>query len=102
MTPMQLAQQPCEHGMKYRGTGRACGYCLAFADLQAIDDRALEAARMAVEDALVEWRDNTRFTICGNGFTIRNRDGSPSSIVRFRTDWGLRIALRTYLEALSR
>lgn len=46
---------------------------------------------------LLELRD-------GNGYTVREKDGTPSNIIRFRTDMGLRIALAAiakHLEAAS-
>lgn len=65
-----------------------------------IDDFALEAARKAVEDELIEWRDSGRFMLSGNGFTVRNRDGSDG-IMRMSTAFGLRIGIEAYLAALA-
>lgn len=67
-----------------------------------IDDaELLEVMRKAIEDKLIEWRDEMRFMICGNGFSVCERDGSPSPIIRFRTDVGLRIGLRALAEHLA-
>lgn len=59
----------------------------------ADDGAALEAVRLRIEDELVEWRDSAMFMARRNGFTIANRDGSPSGIVRFGTEIGFRIGL---------
>jgi hypothetical protein len=59
----------------------------------AVDDEAMEAVRLRIEDELVEWRDSMRFMARRNGFTIANRDGSRSGIVRFGTEIGFRIGL---------
>lgn len=65
-----------------------------------INEEALEAARLAVEDVLVEFRDS-RIGILnrGNGFVIREKDGQESSVMRLTTDAGLRIGIKAYLEA---
>lgn len=70
----------------------AKGRAEALADVLA-DDAAIEVMRKAIEDELIEWRDEMRFMICGNGFSVCEKDGSPSPIIRFRTDIGLRIGL---------
>ena len=70
-----------------------------------VDDWDLvEVGRKAIEDELIDWRDNRRFMVCGNGFSVCENDGTPSPIIRFRTDIGLKIALRAiakHLEATS-
>ncbi len=60
----------------------------------------LEVARLAIENELVEWRDSRLFTLRNNGFTIMERDGTPSSIIRFGPETGLRIALQAMAEKL--
>ena len=67
-----------------------------------IDEVALTAAHLAVEDALVEFRDN-RISVLGpaNGFVIWERDGQPSGVMRLGTRDGLRIAIKAYLAALD-
>lgn len=74
---------------------------MAESDEIEIDDDALEVARKAVEDALVEFRDSGMFMIGGNGFVIRNYDGSDSSIMRLSTALGLQIGIKAYLAALA-
>jgi hypothetical protein len=71
------------------------------ADIQ-IDQDALTAAHVAVEDVLIEMRDS-RIGQLGpaNGFVVRERDGSPSDIIRLGTRWGLEIGIKAYLAALD-
>jgi hypothetical protein len=71
-----------------------------------INPVALEAARKAVEDALVDMRDSRMWMWpasgpTGNGFSIREYDGSDSSVIRFSTRHGLTIALKAYFETLD-
>lgn len=70
------------------------------------DDSELlwNVARAAIEDELVRWRDDGMFVLRNNGFTIRYKDGSPSEVIRFGPEVGVRIALRAladHLEAAS-
>jgi hypothetical protein len=64
-----------------------------------INEDALTAAHLAVEDVLVNFRNN-RISVLGpaNGFVIREYDGEPSNIMRLGTRDGLRIAINAYLE----
>ena len=59
------------------------------------DDSELlwNVARKAIEDELVEWRDSRMFVLRNNGFVISEKDGSPSQIIRFGPETGVRIAL---------
>lgn len=68
-------------------------------DAVALNEEALEAARLAVENELIELRD-ARIGILnrGNGFVVKEWDGEPSSIMRLSTEQGLRIAIARYLE----
>jgi hypothetical protein len=65
-----------------------------------IDEDALTAAHLAVEDVLIDFRDR-RIGVLGraNGFIVNERDGSRSDIMRLGTRDGLRIAITAYLEA---
>lgn len=65
-----------------------------------LDEDALTAAHRAVEDVLIEFRNN-RISVLGpaNGFVVREHDGSPSPIMRIGTRDGLRIAIKAYLTA---
>jgi hypothetical protein len=50
-------------------------------------------ARRAIEDELIDWRDNGRFVLRNNGFVVKYSDGTPSDIIRFGPEVGVRIAL---------
>jgi hypothetical protein len=69
---------------------------------EPLDEVALTAAHLAVEDALVDFRD-AQISVVGpaNGFVIRERDGSLSDVMRLGTREGLRIAIGAYLDALK-
>jgi hypothetical protein len=66
-----------------------------------IDEAALTAAHLAVEDVLIDMRDS-RMGVLGraNGFIVNEKDGTPSSIMRLGTRDGLRIGIEAYLNAL--
>lgn len=66
-----------------------------------LNEEALEAARLAVEDTLVEWRDARMFVLNNNGFTIKEKDGQPSHIIRLSTAMGLSIGIKKYLEVIG-
>lgn len=82
-------------GLRDTGTGNGTEH-------GSVNEQALEAARLAVEDVLIEMRDS-RISIMGrgNGFVVLERDGEPSSIMRLGTPEGLRIGIKAYLEALG-
>lgn len=65
-----------------------------------LDEDALTAAHLAVEDVLIELRDG-RIGVIGpaNGFVVKEYDGSPSPVMRLGTRDGLRIAIGAYLRA---
>lgn len=65
-----------------------------------VDEEALTTAHLAVEDVLIELRDGC-ISVLGpaNGFVVRDRDGTPSPIMRLGTRDGLRIAIKAYLAA---
>lgn len=68
----------------------------------AENNELLEVGRKAIEDELVEWRDSRLFVLGrGNGFAIREKDGSPSDVIRFGAETGLRIALKAIAKTLS-
>ena len=70
--------------------------------MSGIDEKALAAAHLAVEQVLVEWRDARLSVVnCANGFVIREKDGTESSIMRLGTRDGLRIAVTAYLKAVE-
>lgn len=65
-----------------------------------LNEDALTAAHVAVEDVLIEMRDGC-IGVLGraNGFVVNDRDGSPNGIMRLGTRDGLRIAIQAYLAA---
>jgi hypothetical protein len=67
-----------------------------------IDEVALTAAHLAVEDVLIDFRDSRIGILgCANGFVVNERDGSPSGIMRLGTREGLKIGIKAYLAALA-
>jgi len=81
------------------------GYQLCIQEqLKEIIDNArlLEIGRKAIEDELIEWRDNhlSMFNR-GNGLVVRERDGKDSSIIRFGPETALRIGLKAIMEHLA-
>lgn len=66
----------------------------------SLNEQALTAAHLAVEDTLVEFRD-ARIGVLnrGNGVVIRECDGTDSSIMRLGTRDALRIGIEAYLAA---
>lgn len=65
------------------------------------DEALLDVGRKAIEDELVEWRDASMFQLRNNGFTIKNKDGSDSVIIRFGPEVGLRMALLAIAKRLK-
>jgi len=72
-------------------------------DLESIinDPALLEIGRQAVEKALKEFRDDRISMPRGNGLVIREKDGSPSSIIRFGPEHCLKIGLTAITEHLK-
>ncbi len=67
-----------------------------------IDEDALTAAHLAVEDVLIDFRDSCIFVLNhANGFVVNESDGRPSSIMRLGTRDGLRIGIKAYLSATN-
>lgn len=67
-----------------------------------LHEKALEVARKAIEDILVDFRDGRLSAInCGNGFVCREKDGKPSDIIRLSTKQGLSIAINEYLKVIE-
>jgi len=68
----------------------------------ADDSELLEIGRKAVEDTLVDWRDN-RLSMFNrhNGLVIREKDGKDSSIIRLGTEDALRIGLRAMAQHMD-
>lgn len=63
----------------------------------------LEIGRKAIEDVLVDWRDNRLSEFLrGNGLVIREKDGSDSSIIRFGPETALRIGMKAMGQAIAK
>lgn len=71
--------------------------------LKEVSDSAilLEVGRKAVEDALIASRDCRLFMLRNNGFVIKEKNGSPSNVIRFGTEVGVQIALRAIAKYLE-
>lgn len=68
----------------------------------AEDDTFMEIGRKAIEDALVEFRDDRLSAPTRrNGLVIREKDGSESNMIRFGPETALRIGLRAIAEHLE-
>jgi hypothetical protein len=68
---------------------------------QLLSPELLEIGRKAIEDTLIEWRDNrlSEFTR-GNGLVIRERNGKDSSMIRFGPETALRIGINAMWKSL--
>jgi len=66
------------------------------------DDNLLEIGRKAIEDELVDFRDN-RISMLGrgNGLVIREKDGKESSMIRFGPEDALRIGLKAIAKSIA-
>ena len=69
----------------------------------AENEELLEVGREAVENALLGLRDS-RLSILdrGNGLCIREKDGTPSSLIRLGTESALSIALKAIADKLEK
>lgn len=63
-----------------------------------LDQEALAAAHLAVEDMLVDLRERRISRQARNGLVILERDGSESSAIRLGTRDGLAVGIRAYLK----
>lgn len=54
----------------------------------------LEIARKAIEDELIELRDSRIGMVRNNGLCIKERDGSPSDIIRLGPEHAMAIGLK--------
>lgn len=73
-------------------------------DLRALaeDGEALSAARVKLEDLLIEMRDD-RVSVMnrGNGLVVREKDGKESSMIRIGTRDAVRIGLLAIADELE-
>lgn len=64
------------------------------------DRELLEIGRRAIENELIEWRNDRLSTLNrGNGLVIKEKDGKESSVIRFGPEDALRIGLRAIAKA---
>jgi hypothetical protein len=73
----------------------------------ADDPDLMQAVHLAVEDHLIELRDSGMMIggamgLPANGFAVRNKDGSPSEIIRLGTRPGIQYALRALADHLDK
>lgn len=68
----------------------------AFLRELADDDEALwQVARRAIEDDLIEFRDSRlSMPLRNNGLVVKEKDGTPSDLIRFGPEIAVKIALR--------
>lgn len=66
-----------------------------------LDRDCIEIGRQAVENAVIELRDCGVSMMCGNGISCREKDGTPSSMIRMRTDNAIMTALKAMLGAIN-
>lgn len=64
------------------------------------DPQLMEVARKAIEDELTDWRERRLSTLRGNGLVIREKDGTPSQIIRFGPEVAMVIGLRALAKHL--
>lgn len=71
-------------------------------NLEELTDEHLEIGRKAVEDALIDMRDS-RISILGrnNGLVCKEKDGTPSHIIRMGFEQAMAIAVKAILEKLK-
>lgn len=67
----------------------------------AQDEILLEVARKAIEDLLIEMRDDRVSMLRNNGLVCKEKDGSPSSIIRMGPEDAVRIGLKAIAEHLK-
>lgn len=65
------------------------------------DNDLLEIGRKAIEDVLVEFRDNRLSTLRNNGLVIKEYNGDNSSIIRMGPEDALRIGLKAIANHLE-
>jgi hypothetical protein len=72
----------------------------------ADDPELMQAAHLAIEDHLIELRDSCMMIgnsvgLPANGFVVRERDGSPSEIIRLGTRPGIEMALKAIADHIE-
>ncbi len=64
-------------------------------------EELLEIARQAIENELVERRDSCISILRRNGCSIRNKDGSASSIIRMSHEEAMTVGLKAIIQHLT-
>lgn len=67
----------------------------------ADDPALLEIGRKAVEDVLIEFRDDRISVARNNGLVCKEKNGTPSDVIRLGTEVALKIALKAIAEHLK-
>jgi hypothetical protein len=67
----------------------------------ANDRELLEIGRRAIEDLLVELRDDRIAMLRNNGLVIKEKDGRPSDTIRLGPEDALRIGLKAIADKLE-
>lgn len=63
-----------------------------------LTDEELEIARKAVEDVLIDFRDSRIALLRNNGLVCKEKDGTPSSVIRLGMESALHIAVKAINE----
>jgi hypothetical protein len=69
--------------------------------LSELTTEDFEIARLAIEDVLVDFRDNRIFVSRNNGLVIKERNGKDSSIIRLGSEDALRIGIKAIIKRRS-
>jgi hypothetical protein len=67
-----------------------------------LDQEGIMAAHIVLQEQLIELRDSRISCISvGNGLVVREKDGSPSGIIRIPTRNAIELAVKTYFNHLK-
>lgn len=58
----------------------------------------LTVLHVYMEDILIEFRDGRLSELCANGLVVRERDGTPSPMIRIGTRAACRMIIRKFLD----
>lgn len=67
----------------------------------ADDPKLIEAARIQIEDLVIEMRDSGMFVLNRNGIAAHNYDGTPNGLIRISTAMAIQIALREIADHIA-
>lgn len=67
----------------------------------AHNSELMEVARRAIENELIERRDNSVSVLRNNGLVIKHFNSEPSSIIRMGSDEVIQVGLRAIAEYLE-